>query len=77
MSLLKMIEEKLRENDPKEVAEFIMHAAQPFIYIYQDGNVILSDGEPNPLHHDYVFKVSLECLPEVYRISFKKFEKRV
>lgn len=72
--MIETIREELEKLDPENVIELIVTSTDPNICIYEDGKVILWDGEPNPLYRDYEEKISLKNLQEIYLEDFRNLK---
>lgn len=70
--------EKVRENllqefirDPEDMLAWLLNSAEPMLYIYKDSSIILANGDPSPLHQDYILAIPLDRIQsellEIYR----------
>lgn len=70
--------EKVRENllqefirDSEDILAWFVNSAEPMLYIYKDSSIILANGDPSPLHQDYILAIPLDRIQsellEIYR----------
>lgn len=47
-------------TDPEDMLRWFFDSAEPTLYIYKDNSIIFANGEPSPLHQDYVLAIPLD-----------------